>query len=84
LDERTSLAAEVSYAVDVDLAALRSVDGRAEVDGCALESCGRSESCESGKGKGGELHVGGVGLVVLVLVVVGWELVEMDEVKMVG
>jgi hypothetical protein len=84
LDERTSLAAEVSYAVDVDLAALRSVDGRAEVDGCALESCGGSESCESGEGEGGELHVGGVGLVVLVLVVVGWELVEMDEVKMVG
>jgi hypothetical protein len=64
LDGRTSLAAEVCYAVDVDLTALGSVDGRAEVDGSALESGGGSESCESGEGEGGELHFGGVGLVV--------------------
>jgi hypothetical protein len=86
LDERTSFAAEVCYAVDVDLAALRSVDGRAEVDGCALQSSGGSESCESGEGEGGEVHFGGVDLVVLVVlvVVVGWELVGMEEVEMVG
>jgi hypothetical protein len=70
LDGRTSLAAEVCYAVDVDLAALRSVDGWAEVDGCAPDSCGGGESCESGDGEGGELHFGGFGLVVLAVVVV--------------
>jgi hypothetical protein len=79
LDGRTSFAAEVCYAVDVDLAALGSVDGWAEVDGCAPDGCGGSESCESGEGEGGELHFGGVGLVV----VVSWELVGMDRVEIV-
>lgn len=59
--ERTSFAGEVEHAVDIGLTALRSVDGRAEVDGCAPDGGGGGEGCESGDGEGGELHFGGCG-----------------------
>lgn len=57
----TSFAGEVDHAVDVGLAALRSVDGRAEVDGRASDGGGGGEGSESGDGEGGELHFDGCG-----------------------
>lgn len=55
----TGLAGKVKDAVNADLAALRSVDGRAEVDGSAPDSGGRGEGCEGSDGGDGELHFGG-------------------------
>jgi hypothetical protein len=67
----TSRAGDSGDAVDVQLAALGSVDGRAEVDGSALlegrtllDGSGGGEGCEGGEGEGGELHCGDVGRLV--------------------
>jgi hypothetical protein len=57
-------ASEIEHAVDVDLAALGSVEGWAEVDWGTLESCGGGEGCEGCEGEGGELHFWWVGIVV--------------------
>jgi hypothetical protein len=61
----TSRAGDSGDTVDVQLAALGTVDGRAEVDGSTLlegrtllDGGGGSEGCEGGEGEGGELHFG--------------------------
>lgn len=61
----TSRAGDSGDAVDVQLAALGSVDGWAEVDRSALlegrtllDGSGGGEGCEGGEGEGGELHCG--------------------------
>jgi hypothetical protein len=67
----TRRAGETEKAVDVRLAALRSIESRAELDGSALlegrtllDGGGGGECCEGGEGEGGELHFGGVGWLV--------------------
>lgn len=58
---RTRLASKGEDAVNVGLAALRSVEGGAEVNGSALEGGGGGEGREGDDGEGGELHFCGVG-----------------------
>lgn len=62
--ERTRLAGQGQDAVDVSLAALRSVKGGAEVDGSTLEGGGGGKGREGDDGESGELHFCGDGLVV--------------------
>ena len=67
---RTSFAGQVENAVDVELTALGSVEGWAEVGRGALEDCGRGECGEGCDGEGGELHFDG--LAVLLVLVGSW------------
>ena len=54
--KHTRLAGGIEHAVNVELAALRGVKGRADVAGGALEGGGGGEGHEGSEGESSELH----------------------------